>query len=360
MRSATAVIVGGGIVGAALAWELRQAGWGVTLIEKDEIFAGASSRAAGILGFDAEALDKPGAQWTVDARDQWFAWYDNLQEFTGLSADVERVGILRVLTEHEDVASALALSGPHVRVVARDAMPWADRYRPPMAGALFFAHDGRVDPRRLGRMLERALDLSGVRIITAEPVQTLLTHGPRVEGVVTTSETLRGDLTIVAAGVKARDLLAPLDIALPVKPVRGQIIQVEQPPWWPPYVVETPEFYAVPRSDKTLVVGSTWEEGVESPTATLEGVSSLSRSLQEAFPALSEAPLLQAWGGVRPVSEDGWPFLGPVAGWDGLVVAVGHGAHGVMWAPWTAMVVASMIEGRWDPSWDRVTARRLG
>jgi glycine/D-amino acid oxidase-like deaminating enzyme len=92
---------------------------------------------------------------------------------------------------------------------------------------------------------------------------------------------------------------------------------------------------------------------------TLEGVTEIGQRLMAAFPDLADAPVLAAWAGLRPASEDENAYIGPINHIEGLMLAAGHSHHGVMIAPWTGRVIAALARGENRPDWAPFLASRL-
>ena len=116
--------------------------------------------------------------------------------------------------------------------------------------------------------------------------------------------------------------------------------------------VRNSSVYVVPRLDGNILVASTREEGRSDETVTAEGVSTLISGATLSFPMLSDAAFVSGRAGVRPATPDGLPILGPVRGVDGLSVATGHDAVGIMLSPGTAeLMVDFLLDGATEPLW---------
>ncbi|MEO2090369.1 MAG: FAD-dependent oxidoreductase, partial [Gemmataceae bacterium] len=151
---------------------------------------------------------------------------------------------------------------------------------------------------------------------------------------------------LLAAGAWAGEFLRPLGVALPVQPVRGQIVLFRCPRPPVPHIVMHGKRYLVPRPDGRVLVGSTEEpEAGFEKANTPEGVGDLKRFAFDLCPELRTAEVEKTWAGLRPGSPDGLPFIGPVPGRPNVVAAVGHFRAGVQLSIGTALMVREMFGG---------------
>lgn len=355
----TAIVVGGGIVGSAVAAALVGDGWTVSLYDRGNVFGETSSTAAGLLGFEAEARHLGYPRWLDEARDLWEPWVRNLEELSGLSSGFGRIGILHPVSSASDLAAwGPSGNGRAVEALNASDLDWRGRYHRDLAGGLLLTTDARIDPRLLGEVIAKALPRLGVDVHTSDGVTALMRDGERVVGIQSTSGSHTADLVVLATGFSTSPLIEPLGWSLPVKPVRGQVVALDRPDWWPRYTIQTEEWYAIPRDNGSLVMGSTWEEDVWEAKSTLEGVLDIGRRMLAVFPDLAGQPVRGTWAGLRPVSEDEEPYIGSLPGVAGLMIAVGHGHHGLMLAPWTGRMVAAMAQGAHRAEWDAYAPAR--
>src|SRR5262249_52239981 len=164
--------------------------------------------------------------------------------------------------------------------------------------------------------------------------------GDRVTGVLLASgESLEGDHVVLAGGAWSSSLLP--DLKVRVFPVRGQILILEarRPPRR--HVLVTPRVYLVPRTDGTVLIGSTLENVGFRKGVTPKALLRLIASALALDPSLEDSSLADSWSGLRPGTTDGNPMLGPER--PGLVVATGHYRNGILLAPITAALVGELI-----------------
>lgn len=362
MTRARVAVVGGGVIGCAVAWELARRGWSVTLFERDVPGRAASRAAGGMLSPLAES-DAPGPflELGLASLDRFPALVEGLRRATGVNPGYLESGKLRVATTEAGVA---ALERDHAwQRSLGHAVEWLDaagarRLEPALAGgiraALLVERDYQVDSPVFARALWQAAALAGVEVVRGAPVSALAT-GPApaaaraaaaVTGIIlATGEVVAATHVVLAAGSWS-GLVAGLPRRLPVFPVPGQIVELTTVPPVFRRVIETERCYLIPRADGRLLVGATAEAPRFAARPTAAGVRGLLDAALEAAPALADAPLTDAWGGLRPATPDHLPVLGEDPEVAGLFYATGHYRNGILLAPITAEVIADLVDGR--------------
>jgi D-amino-acid dehydrogenase len=269
-----------------------------------------------------------------------------------------RVGALCIAGDEGD------LDGTEARVRARiAAAPEAGEVRrldaaeacalfPPLregTPALHISGAARVDGRLLAAAMLRAAAKRGATVL-AGPVTALTTADGRVTGVQLADRTLGADQVVLAAGAWAPALVAPLGVALPVEPQRGQILHLRLPgqdtrDW--PVLLPMSSHYLLSFDDSRVVVGATREVGSGFDNRlTAGGVMQVLQQALSVAPGLATATLHELRVGLRPMGTGTTPVLGPVPGWRGLVMANGLGAGGLTMGPYAGALVARMALGQ--------------
>jgi glycine oxidase len=326
--TARVAVVGGGIIGLAVAWRLVRRGAGVTVYDPggDD---GAWWVAAGMLApggeaaFETEAL----AGLMRESARRWPAFAAELAAETGHDLGYDETGTLSVALTADDAAEARRLwAYQGLRPTAlRELEP---ELSPRVRAGAHAPHDRQVDPRRVVAALRAAL-------------------GDRIEARhVTDVHELGADTVVVAAGCGTAALTG-----LPVRPVKGQLLRLRGEPGVLRHVIsgaaDGRHVYLVPRADGEVVVGATQEERTDR-AVTAGGVLDLLRAAIDLVPALAEFELAETIVGHRPATPDNAPLLGAVS--DGVVVAAGHHRNGVLLAPVTADLIAELVlTGEPDP-----------
>jgi glycine oxidase len=348
-------IIGGGVMGCAPALALAARGAEAVILERAVPGAEASSAAAGILGAQAELHGRPTASEAAlmtRARDVWAPWARELRDATGIDVGYRVTGVLRVaLTEPEratlgeEVAwqrscglRASLLDGPGARQVepmlARDVL-----------GAAFFEDDAQVDPPALLRALVSAAARNArVVIRSGATVQGLIVEAGRCQGVRLEDDDVRADATVLAAGSWS-SLVQGLPASLPaVKPVRGQLLMLDERPPRVRAIVFGAGTYVVPRGDGRVVCGTTMEHAGFRREVTADGLEAILRGALACVPSLGQAQFTSAWSNFRPHVAGGAPLIG-TSPLPGLFLATGHHRNGILLSKLTAETVADAVTG---------------
>ncbi|OJF10599.1 glycine oxidase ThiO [Couchioplanes caeruleus] len=336
-------VIGGGIVGLAVAWRCRQRGMRVTVYDggADDAawYAAAGMLApAGETSFGQEAL----TALMVESSTRWPGFAAELQRETGIDVGIDTRGTLAVALTGDDLAEARRLWAyreEHGLAVHR-LPPSAVREREPalsprLRGGAHIPDDRQVDPRRVVAALRTALGAAVVPHRTAE-----IPPGP----------------VVVAAGLGTAALTG-----LPVRPVKGLVLRLSGEPGLLRHVVvghvDGRHVYLVPRADGEIVIGATQEERADS-SVTAGAVLDLLRPATELVPDLAECELTETVVRHRPATPDNAPVLGRLSG--DIVVAAGHHRNGVLLTPVTADLIADLVvTGRPDPLLEAFTPGRF-
>jgi glycine/D-amino acid oxidase-like deaminating enzyme len=375
MAGSDVVIVGGGIIGAACAYELARSGASVTLLESDELAAGASGRNIGFFGLPWDPVLGPMAT-------------SSLERYLEVTAnppvpvhfDREPIGTLAVAIDEDDAAmvrdEAAAAGHAGIRVEHLDAARLKElepEVTADVAEAWLFHEGRRVDPGALTLALAELARRAGASIRHHLPGRRLLSRGEPVTGVVTDEGIVGCDTVVLTAGPWSTGLLRPLGIHIPVTGARGWLIQLAPSRpllshWvegsartlWrrqvePVTARDFSEGFArddigaviQPSPDGTIVAGTSREPALAWSAEDLHVPRAVAGCVIQLLPALADAPVLGTWSGIRPMSPDERPFVGWLR--PGLFVATGHGSEGVILGGGTASLVAAMVQGREPP-----------
>ncbi|HEX4955320.1 MAG TPA: glycine oxidase ThiO [Thermoanaerobaculia bacterium] len=343
------VVLGAGLIGLAVARELLKAGLSVEVVDRGKPGHGASNAAAGMLSPLAEATESgPFFDACRASRDLWLAWHSELGEESGVTVDYDDSGSLLVALsagEEESLERLEALA----RQVGEPASPLpcseARRRVPGLTDAirqtLLLAGEHRVDNVQALSALVRIVHRLGGTLCSGVEVESVEASagGVRLIGSDWQQETAR---LVLAAGAWSGEI--PGLPALPVRPVRGQMIRVGGAAWEFRGILRSPHFYAVRRGPSSLLVGSTVEEAGFDDRTTLGGLARLFEFAVKALPRLADRPLEGTWAGLRPGTPDGLPLLGRLGDLP-VWAATGHYRNGILLAPWTGRAVAAMLTG---------------
>lgn len=354
LEKTDAVVIGGGVIGLAIARALRLRGMKrVTLVERGQLGMEASHAAAGMLAPQVEAdRDDAFLALACRSRDQYPAFAAALLEETGIDIELEQTGTLLLSFTEEDEAEArhrydwqnragLAVE----QLSAAEARECEPCISPKVRAALRFPRDWQVENRRLLTALAASADKLGVRLLTGTHVESLLVERGRVTGVETSRGRLSAPLVVVASGAWTF-LLTATDKRVPpvrIEPVRGQMLCFESRSRPARHVIYSPRGYIVPRLDGRLLAGSTAEHAGYEKCVTGDGLHRVLTQALEISTVVGELPFQAAWAGLRPRAEDDWPVLGMSAEVDGLCYATGHYRNGILLAPVTGELIAEQV-----------------
>jgi glycine oxidase len=344
-------VIGGGVMGCAVALRLAARGVGVTVIERGIPGAEASSAAAGILGPQMEA-EAPGPLLDLGLRSRalYPALAAELRDATGIDIGYVKSGVLAVALDGAGAAELTArrawqmARGLRVEPLSVDQLRAAEpNISPDVRGALRFPDDAQVNARELARAFSQAAARAGARFLQGRYVRRVLIQGGAATGVELDGETLSAGAVVVAAGSWSGLVEGAGVPATVVRPARGQLVSIEtRPPLFRHVLSVHGRGYLVPRPDGTVLAGSTVEMAGFRKEVTVGGLAQILGLAKTLVPALSDAPVTDSWSNFRPYTEDHLPVLGltPVRG---LALATGHYRNGILLAPVTAEAVASVV-----------------
>jgi glycine oxidase len=338
-------------MGCTTALSLAAQGARVTLLERAVPGAEASSAAAGILGAQAELHRREqDVETFIAARAAWPGWARELRESTGIDVGHRVSGVLRVAAsdaEHAGVVDEVAWQaarGLRVSLLDGDA---ARHVEPGLAhdivSAAHFPDDAQVDPPALLRALMAAAGRSPrVTVRAGATVERLAIERERCAGVVIDGATFHADAVVLAAGSWS-SLLPGVPADVPrVRPVRGQIVLLEERPPATRSIVFGTGAYVVPRGDGRVLCGSTMEHAGFRKEVTAQGVLAILSGAIACVPSLGAAQLAATWSNFRPHAAGDRPLVGP-SPLPGLFLATGHHRNGILLSKVTGDAVARAV-----------------
>ena len=384
-QTADVLIVGGGVIGLSLAWELAGRGTNVRLLEQGQFGREASWAGAGILPpGNLDAAVAPEDRLRAFSHRLWPEWSQRLREETGIDngylacggigVQITRAGVgcpefnFPLGTEHGRDASQGKLNSGHptpsledfeaaiafwqtervpIEILSPDDL---QRLEPAVTNEVCAAYRlprlAQVrNPRHLKALLA-GCERRGVDLRCGERVCELTVANGRTAGVETVSQRYAARSVCVCGGPWSGELLRRCGVDVEIVPVRGQIALLAlQAPIFR-HVIECGPRYLVPRPDGRVLIGSTQEHAGFDKRNTAGAIEELLRFGTRVVPALAGAALERTWAGLRPGTPSGIPYLGAVPGVEGLFVAAGHFRAGLQMSPGTAVVMADAILGR--------------
>lgn len=358
-NGAHTLVIGGGVIGLTSAVWLRRLGQTVTVVDPG-CRAGISSWAGGGILSPLFPWQHPEPVNTLGRRS--LGLYPELAEELrgkgGLDPEIRTLGMT-----YADFPSKIPLDRSHAR-------QWANEQGLPceeLEGEMLTHQEPEVSPvaeygfrmpgvaclrtPRLVRGLQRLFLEQGGHLLDGVSVRGLRCSDGGVAGVTTDRGVWQADQVVVAAGPWSRDLLSPLGMDLPVDPVKGVMLLLHSHRPLLGQILMAGSHYLIPRSDNRILVGSTQEDTGFDDRISLGSARTLAQAAVEMVPACAELELEDYWAGLRPTSPDDCPFIGPVPGVAGLFVNTGHFRNGIVQAPASAELLASLMVGK-DPVLD--------
>jgi D-hydroxyproline dehydrogenase subunit beta len=376
------LIIGGGVIGAACASDLARAGASVTLVERDELAAHASGRNQGLWVLPEDDATVPMA---LESLERYLAIAPEAP--IDVQLDAEPVGLVMVARVDAEVPEVR-----HKAEVARNAGTRVEELdaaglrevepgvSPEVSGAWLVHHGHRLDPGALTVALALDATAHGARVRHHTNVRALAVEGERITGAVTDDGPIEADVTIVAGGPWSTRLLDPIGARLPVVGARGWIVRVATRGSLVHHLVEAEAAHAAlrrgaselptaadvvreglpdpvvgtilhPSRDGSILVGSSRQTWLTPEPDDASAVRLLLAGAIDLVPALAAAEVRSSWWGIRPLTPDERPVVGPLR--DGLIVATGHGSEGVILGGGTGRLITAQILGGeppFDPS----------
>lgn len=357
MKVFDVAIIGGGIIGGSIAFELAAEKLDVVLLDREEPGRGASWAAAGMLspGPDsAEALPLvPLSRESMKLYPQFiggieeasepfmhFASNGALQIFSGVRAEIDR----------DKMASDFQRLGLEIETVSLEtARKLESSIGPNAHAAAWLPRESTVDPRSLMDAILAALRRRDVEIRAGCSVTSISHQGASCTGVTAGGEDVKAKLVIVAAGCHSASLATKnvvendwLSRYAPTRPVRGQMLAVHSNEISLRRVLRSDRGYLVPRHEGRIVAGSTLEDVGFDKSITAGGIRKILDAAIELAPKIADAQIIETWAGLRPGSPDNLPIIGPTD-IEGLFIATGHYRNGILLAPVTAKIVRDWV-----------------
>lgn len=356
------LIVGGGVIGLSLAWQLSRRGVSVTVIERDRIGKATSWAAAGILppANAAKATD-PIDRLRGVSHALFPQWADELRSITGIDVGLRHCGGWYLADTPGETASMIGMTGywdeldirchrveaAEVAIREPAIADWIAGDDEPPKSAWWVPDEYQIRPPRYLQALHQACLAGGVHFVEGEPVadvQSKSSGGAVIASVILGDGSRHdGDAIVVCGGVWTGSVAQRLNLRQALIPVRGQILLLKTATPLLKSVVNVGQRYLMCRDDGSTLVGSCEEEvGFQLGTdeQTLAELHDFAIAL---VPDLKNAERLASWSGLRPLTFDGFPMIGRVPAMESVYVASGHFRSGFHLSPGTAIAMTQLI-----------------
>jgi hydrogen cyanide synthase HcnC len=377
-RHPDVVVIGGGVIGCAVAYYAAKRGLHVTLIDQPKRGRATSASAGGLwplgesvglgcgvifykamlasgaipAGHGPEQLPKAFLDFAMQSNAMFPELGEALRQEAGIDIELERTSLLFLMYDEGDEAFARPLwkNCPCGRSLIEWLSPEEVAKSEPaltrdIRGALRFNGDDQVNPYKMADALRAGARHHGATILSHTEVAGIDAERGRIVAVRTRTERIPCDVVVNAAGAWAAQVGRMVDLDIPVRPVRGQIVCTDTLPPILSACLSTSDCYLAQKHHGEVIVGSTTEEVGFDAGVTLSAIQTLCAGAVRAVPALADVGVKRVWSGFRPGSPDELPILGPVDGLDGYLNACGHFRTGILTAPLTGLMLADIMIG---------------
>jgi glycine oxidase len=342
------IIIGSGIAGLTTALRLRQAGFSVTLLEREQLGREASWAGGGILcPLYAWRYPEPVMRLAAAGMARYPAFIEELRSEQAIDPEFYQSGLLILdPIQTPDEAAQISAWAAHYPYSQQWQAAQTHFSHLPHQNALWLPDINTVRNPRLLHALIAAVRQAGVVLLERQPARELLVENNRIMGVRCANATYSAEQVIVTAGAWSGGLIPGLSPAH-IFPVRGQMIRFEPTPAPGLHTILMDQgIYLIPRLDGSVVVGSTVEHVGFDKHTTEEAMAHLHRTALALWPNLARNAIAQQWSGLRPGSQDEIPYIGAHPEIEGLWVASGFYRNGLAMGPAVAEILTNLIEGR--------------
>ena len=346
------LIMGGGVIGLTTALCLADKGLSISLLDRQSTGQEASWAGAGMLppGNLRNAVT-PEARLRSFSHGLWAGLSQRLLEQTGIDNGYRVCGAVNVFRKDEGnlfQAHCQAWADEGIRfnpATSEEAVHYVPDLNPTFDSTVYIPDFAQVrNPRHL-QALRMACLQKGVEIIEHVSDVNLVAAKDRIVQARLPDRVLSFESLCVTAGSWSTLILKSLGFEIPVRPIRGQIVQLRMPQLPFNCVIEHGRQYLVPRQDGLILIGSTQEDVGFEKLNTVDGVAQLMEFAVSLVPTLRNAEVLRCWSGLRPASPDELPLLGEVPRFSNVFVGAGHFRSGLQMSPGTAAILADLICG---------------
>lgn len=387
MIESEVAVIGGGVIGASIAYYLSKESKKVVLLEKNQLASEASGACDGFITLQTK---RPGIQLELALKSR--KMFNELVEELGRPVEYRKAGSMIVIEEEsqfdlmEKFMKNQRQAGLDVDIVdneeARRLEPGLSEH---IAGASYCPSDGLVNPMLLTIAFALAAERQGARICTGTEVLSVRSEGGKIRSVVTNLCEVKTSTVVNAAGIYAPLIGEMVDVNIPIKPRRGQLVVTEPSPQfirsglndarylltklWPDQIRGSEDELdklsgglAVEQTESgNVLMGSTREFVGCDKGVTVEGITAMIRRSTRIIPRLKQLYAIRAFAGLRPYTPDGLPVLDTLKDPEGFVIAAGHEGDGIALSPITGKIVTEIItDGKVDPSLKAFSLERFG
>lgn len=359
-------VIGGGLVGSALAYGLREHG-SVAVLDEGDVALRASRGNFGLVWLQSKGHGMGAySRWTLGSTRLWPTLAANLLQETGIDVALEQKGGLTPLMGDYEVEARLAWVNTLMSQQDVEPYEWKllDHHQaaslvpglgPDVTGAIWTPHDGIVNPLKLLRAFHTAFSTSDVQYLPHHGVTEIVQQAGGEFVMTTANGTVRARKVVLAGGLRNGDLAAMVGIDLPMAPQRGQILVLERTR----RLLDTAMVTLRQNDEGSWLVGDSQEDaGYNDQVTTLPVLATLADRAVRTLPALRDVRAVRAWSALRVRAKDGFPVYEQSSTHPGAFVVTCH--SGVTLAATHALNLAPMIAaGQLPPELATFSTRRF-
>ncbi|MGY8635451.1 FAD-dependent oxidoreductase [Bradyrhizobium sp. 14AA] len=358
MSNECITVVGGGLVGAAIAYGAARLGARVRLLDQGDVAYRASRGNFGLVWVSSKGSGTPRyARWSRDAAKLWPSLHKELLELTGVDSGLRQPGGFWLgFSEAEVEARAKVLTKidreaggvPFQMMEPAELKQYLPGLGSAVVGGSFGPLDGHANPLMLLHGLHAGLRLKGADVINGVDVEQVKYDAKSClfEAIASDGQSWKSERVVLAAGLGNASLASQVGLCAPVASTRGQVLITER---LKPFL-DYPTNKARQTVEGTVQIGSTSEDVGLNDGTTSDKIEWLARRAVATFPALARARLVRAWGALRPLSPDGYPIYQESPSCPGAFVATCHSgvtlasAHALVIGPWMSGLMQTPAE----------------
>ncbi|MBO9128837.1 glycine oxidase ThiO [Bacillus sp. 165] len=348
------IIIGGGVIGGAVAYYLSKRGYKILIVEKSAVASEASKAAAGLLGVQAEWKEyDPLFELARQSRSLFPELAEELREITGIDIGYEEKGIYKIAQSEEEVGELLQSmrwqqeTGEEAYFLNIEMLKEKEPYlASSLAGAVYYPKDGHVIAPSLSKAFLHSAGHCGADIVEHTAVQDIIIEKGRVKGVRTEAGSIFTEKVIITAGAWSTLFLQLFQKEWGTFPVKGEMLSVTShvPLLAAPVFQEG--FYIVPKRENRYLIGATVIPKVYDKAVEAQNIVSLLERAKSILPAIGEVKWEAVWAGLRPQSNHGMPYMGKHHEIVGLYACTGHYRNGILLSPISGKFMTDLIEGK--------------
>lgn len=347
-------IVGGGVIGASIAYHFSQVNPDsvTVLLEENEIGQGATQAAGGMLGAysEYETFSNAGVfDFAQKSQDMYPLLAQKLRDVTGIDIGLRQNGLIKLaFTQNEYDQLDRLVNQKKLTWLSKEELAVITPYvNPNILGAVHMP-DYSVVPKQVAKAFARAAEQAGVVIGESSRVQTIQSEGGKHRLMLANGQRILADKVVIATGVAGVNMIESLlsEAHHTTYPMKGEVISATNHGPKLTYTLYHSEFYMVPRNGDEVIIGATKRANDWSKTVSLTGIQDLLAQVKLVAPGLMEhLTINQTWAGLRPnnTAHDGLPMIGEYANHPGMFYAYGHQRHGILLAPITGKMMTKLL-----------------